>query len=75
MLKDNERCYFGVGWEYARQNKKKTDNPFSAIEEPYAHNQFKEGYLAYRESKTADYSLVENFDITKFPAKNNVLGD
>lgn len=74
MLKDNERSYFGVGWEYCRQGKKKEENPFSAVDHPYAYEQFKEGFIAYIPSKTYDASLIENFDVSKFPAPNNILG-
>lgn len=73
MLKDKERSYFGIGWEYCRQDKKMEENPFSAADHPYAHGQFKEGFIAYRASKTYDPSLIANFDVSKFPAANNIL--
>jgi hypothetical protein len=69
ILKDEQRSYFGLGWEYARQGKPIKD---FLIKTGYAFEQFCEGFNSYRKSEKADYSNI-NIDLTKFHAQDNLL--
>ena len=73
MLKEKQRSYYGLGWEYARHGKKLGDNPFSD-KDRYCFEQFAEGFNSYRKREKADYSDV-TIDISRFPAPDNKLAE
>lgn len=52
-LKDNERCYFGLGWEYRRKGIPLDDCPFPM--NSYAREQFVNGWKTFVCSKEVDY--------------------
>jgi hypothetical protein len=61
---DKERCAFGLGWEYRRRDSPLKDNPFSMRTDRYRWKQFREGWYAYKPSKTAlyhDETIVKYF--------------
>jgi len=49
QLTDEQRSYFGLGWEYKRRKKKKRDCPFKKYS--YAWDQFMEGFEGFRKPK------------------------
>lgn len=69
MLKDEQRSYFGLGWEYARQSKPIKDFP---IKVGYAFEQFCDGFNSYRKSEKANYVNLD-IDLSKFHAQDNLL--
>lgn len=72
MLKDEQRSYFGLGWEYARKGEKRSKNPFPKYS--YAFDQFFDGYNSFRKSETSDYSIVDN-SVLNMNIPDNLLAE